>query len=100
MTISPTLTVCMDCGQKYFGEDAKNIHTCSACGSDDLSTSSRVIGYTKMISRKNIKVDEKGQYNGEYNFWSGAKRIDWNERLRIDESIINEALNISFKDNK
>jgi len=53
-----------------------------------------------MISRKNIKVDEKGQYNGEYNFWSGAKRIDWNERLRIDESIINEALNISFKDNK
>ncbi len=82
ITISPTLTICMDCGKKYLGQDAKNIESCT-CGSDDIATSSRVIGYTKMISRKNIRVDETGKYVGEHNFWSNAKRYDWNSRKRI-----------------
>jgi ribonucleoside-triphosphate reductase len=85
ITITPTLTSCMSCGQEIVAEDGKNIHTCPVCGSDDIATFSRVIGYTKMISRKGIKVNENGKYEGEYNFWSNSRRRDWNIRKRIKE---------------
>lgn len=94
ITVSPTLTGCMECGTKYKGEDAKDIEVCR-CGSDDLMTASRVIGYTKMISRKKIKVDKKGKYVGEHNFWSNAKRYDWNSRKRTKDNDINDIINFA-----
>ena len=30
-----------------------------------------------MISRKGIKLTDDGKYEGEYNFWSNARRYDW-----------------------
>ncbi|OEG00346.1 ribonucleoside-triphosphate reductase [Vulcanibacillus modesticaldus] len=90
ITLTPTLSSCMSCGQQIVAEDAKNLSICPVCGSDDIATFSRVIGYVKMISRKNIKVDENGFYQGQYNFWSNARRHDWNQRKRFKEEIINE----------
>ncbi|KAB8129905.1 ribonucleoside-triphosphate reductase [Gracilibacillus oryzae] len=85
ITLTPTITSCMDCGQKIIAEDAKNIHTCPSCESSDIATFSRVIGYLKMIARNNIEVNDKGYYQGKYNFWSKARRHDWNERKRLKE---------------
>ena len=86
ITLTPTLTSCMSCGQHIIGTDSKNIDKCPVCGSDDLATFSRCIGYVKMISRKKVHVDEKGYYKGDYNFWSKARRFDWNTRRRFKEA--------------
>lgn len=83
ITLTPTMTSCMKCGQKIVANDAKNTEKCPVCGSDDLATFSRVIGYVKMISRKNIRVDKNGYYKGDYNFWSKARRFDWKTRRRF-----------------
>jgi len=65
--------------------DGVNIAGCPTCGSDDIATFSRVIGYVKMIARKKLHVDDKGYYQGEYNFWSNSRRFDWNTRKRLRE---------------
>src|SRR5690625_1170962 len=44
ITLTPTITSCMTCGQKIVAEDAKNIHHCPVCESTDIATFSRVIG--------------------------------------------------------
>ena len=82
-TLTPTSTSCMSCGTSLVGADAKDIHVCPKCGSDDLATFSRVIGYSKMISRKGIKLTDDGKYEGEYNFWSNARRYDWAIRHKV-----------------
>lgn len=89
-TLTPTSTSCMSCGNNMVGKDAKDIHNCPVCGSDDLATFSKVIGYSKMISRKGIKINEYGKYEGEYNFWSNSRRIDWTSRKRITKETIDE----------
>ena len=86
ITFTPTLTSCMKCGQKFKAIDGKNIENCDVCGSDDIATFSRVIGYVKMISRKNIKLNKSNIYEGKYNFWSKARRHDWNMRKKFTES--------------
>ncbi|MOA63595.1 hypothetical protein D3C78_1893700 [compost metagenome] len=63
---------------------------CPVCGSDDIATFSRVIGYVKMIARKKLQVDKEGYYKGEYNFWSNARRFDWNTRKRVKEEAIGQ----------
>ncbi|MDY0395100.1 anaerobic ribonucleoside-triphosphate reductase [Virgibacillus halophilus] len=92
ITLTPTITSCMSCGQKIVAEDAKNIHHCPTCGSEDIATFSRVIGYLKMIARSNIHIDDKGYYKGKYNFWSKARRHDWNVRNRVDEKTLREVV--------
>lgn len=92
ITLTPTITSCMDCGQKIIAEDAKNIHQCPVCDSADIATFSRVIGYLKMISRNNIHVNEKGYYEGKYNFWSKARRHDWTVRKRLKEEVLEEVV--------
>ncbi len=86
ITLTPTLTSCMSCGHQLVATDGKEIAVCPICESDDIATFSRIIGYVKMISRKNIKVTSAGQYKGDYNFWSKARRYDWAERKRVKES--------------
>ncbi|WP_341278069.1 anaerobic ribonucleoside-triphosphate reductase [Paenibacillus sp. FSL H8-0537] len=88
ITLTPTLTSCLTCSQQIVAEDGKNIHSCPVCGSDDIATFSRVIGYVKMIARKKLEVDEQGYYTGEYNFWSNARRFDWNTRKRMKEDAV------------
>lgn len=83
ITLTPTITSCLNCGQQVIAQDARDIHTCPVCDSDDLATFSRVIGYVRMISRKNIRV-EQGFYTGEENFWSKARRYDWNSRIKLE----------------
>ncbi|USK57876.1 ribonucleoside-triphosphate reductase (plasmid) [Cytobacillus solani] len=90
ITLTPTITSCMSCGQKIIAEDAKNIHHCPVCDSKDIATFSRVIGYLKMISRNSIHVDDKGYYEGKYNFWSKARRHDWTIRKRLKEDVLKE----------
>jgi len=85
ITFTPTLTSCMKCGQKFKATDGKNIENCNVCNSDDIATFSRVIGYVKMISRKNIKLNKSNIYEGKYNFWSKARRHDWNMRKKFTE---------------
>lgn len=92
ITLTPTITSCMSCGQKIVAEDAKNIQHCPTCDSTDIATFSRVIGYLKMIARNNIQVDEKGYYKGKYNFWSKARRHDWNVRNRLKEETMEEVV--------
>lgn len=88
MTLSPVLTSCMSCGQQIVATDGVNLKTCPVCDSDDLATFSRIIGYVKAISRKGIKIKD-GVYEGEYNFWSDAKRHDWASRKRFtDDDLI------------
>lgn len=89
-TLTPTSTSCMSCGTSLVGADAKDIHVCPKCGSDDLATFSRVIGYSKMISRKGIKLTDDGKYEGEYNFWSNARRYDWAIRHKVTSEDILE----------
>ena len=81
MTITPTRTVCNDCGHAVIGDMMGGV--CPNCGSDDLSVWSRVIGYYKPVARKDLKIDDNGMYNGTYNFWSAAKRIDWASRSKL-----------------
>lgn len=90
ITLTPTITSCMDCGQKIVAEDAVNIQACPRCDSSDIATFSRVIGYLKMIARNNIQVDEKGYYEGKHNFWSKARRHDWTGRHRLKEETMAE----------
>lgn len=85
VTFTPTMSSCMNCGQRFIATDARTIDKCHICGSDDIATFSRVIGYVKMIARKNIKTEKTGVYSGDYNFWSKARRIDWNQRRRFAE---------------
>lgn len=91
-TLTPTLSGCMNCNQKFVGEDGNNIEVCPNCGSDDIATFSRVIGYVKAISRKGLHITEEGKYEGEYNFWSNARRIDWNSRVRATDKQIDEVV--------
>lgn len=88
ITLTPTLTNCLECGQQIVAEDGKNVGNCPVCGSDDLATFSRVIGYVKMISRKKLQVDDDGYYSGEFNFWSQSRRFDWNTRKRLKEESV------------
>jgi anaerobic ribonucleoside-triphosphate reductase len=67
ITITPTLTTCMACGQRIIANDAKNTEICPVCGSDDLATFSRVIGYVKMIARKKLRIADDGAYTGDSN---------------------------------
>jgi ribonucleoside-triphosphate reductase len=90
ITFSTTLTSCMNCGQRYVATDARDLDECVICGSDDLATFSRVIGYVKMIARKSIKALKNGMYQGQYNFWSKARRFDWNSRRRFMEKDLND----------
>ncbi|WP_062106014.1 anaerobic ribonucleoside-triphosphate reductase [Bacillus niameyensis] len=92
ITLTPTITSCMSCGQKIIADDAKNIEQCPTCASTDIATFSRVIGYLKMIARNNIHVDEKGYYGGKYNFWSKARRHDWNGRHRLKEDTLKDVI--------
>lgn len=87
ITLTPTMTSCMNCGQKIVAKDARNIDKCPVCESDDLATFSRVIGYVKMIARKSVKVDN-GYYKGDFNFWSKARRFDWAQRKRFTKETI------------
>jgi ribonucleoside-triphosphate reductase len=89
ITLSPTMSACMECGQQLIGQDAITIDKCPICKSNDIATFSRVIGYTKMIARRGIKVDKSGLYKGKYNFWSKARRYDWAERKRLKEQDLN-----------
>ncbi|MBE0701360.1 MAG: ribonucleoside-triphosphate reductase, partial [Acholeplasmataceae bacterium] len=90
ITLTPTITSCLECGQKIVAKDAKDIHTCPSCGSDDIASYSRVIGYVRMIARQNIRVDNKGYYKGEYNFWSKARRLDWAQRRRFGDKDVHD----------
>jgi len=85
ITMTTTSSSCMSCGQQIIATDGKDIDKCPVCESDDIATFSRVIGYVKMIARKNITVDKDGFYKGEYNFWSKARRFDWNTRRRFKD---------------
>ncbi|HAS92858.1 MAG TPA: ribonucleoside-triphosphate reductase [Clostridiales bacterium] len=100
ITLTPTMTTCMNCSHKLVASDAKNIEKCPVCGSDDLAVFSRVIGYVKMISRKHINVNKQGLYNGEYNFWSKARRFDWANRRRFTTTdAINTNTDVNHTDN-
>jgi ribonucleoside-triphosphate reductase len=83
ITLTPTITSCLSCGTKIVAKDARTVDVCPVCQSDDIATYSRVIGYVRMIARKNIRIDEKGYYKGDYNFWSKARRHDWAQRRRF-----------------
>lgn len=85
ITLTPTITACQQCGQKIVAKDARDISECPVCKSTDIATFSRVIGYVRMIARQNIKVNQEGYYQGDYNFWSKARRLDWNQRRRFKE---------------
>ncbi|MFA5421754.1 MAG: anaerobic ribonucleoside-triphosphate reductase [Bacilli bacterium] len=92
ITLSPTVSSCLSCGQTLAATDALNITECPNCHSTDIGTYSRVIGYVRMIARKNIKINEKGYYKGDYNFWSKARRFDWAQRRRFHESDTDDSL--------
>jgi len=85
ITLTPTITSCLTCGQKIVAKDAKEIHVCPVCSSTDIASYSRVIGYVRMIARQNVKVDDQGFYKGDYNFWSKARRLDWAQRRRFGD---------------
>lgn len=86
ITLTPTVTSCLECGQKIIAKDAKNVEFCPVCHSNDIASYSRVIGYVRMIARQNIRIDQKGYYKGDYNFWSKARRYDWAQRRRFVSS--------------
>src|SRR5690625_1646692 len=44
ITLTPTITSCMTCGQKIVAEDTKNIHHCPVCEANDNSKFNMVIG--------------------------------------------------------
>ncbi|WP_138417255.1 anaerobic ribonucleoside-triphosphate reductase [Aquibacillus sediminis] len=92
ITLTPTITSCMDCGQKIVAADGKSIHCCPTCHSVDIATFSRVIGYLKMIARNNLHVDDNGYYQGKYNFWSKARRHDWTVRKRLKDETMEEVV--------
>lgn len=85
ITLTPTLAACLACGSRFPAEDGVRLVNCPACGSDDIATFSRVIGYVKMIARKRLRKDGNGLYQGEHNFWSRARRWDWQTRKRLKE---------------
>lgn len=91
ITITTSLAVCQKCGKRYIATDGATIDKCT-CGSDDIATYSRVIGYVKAISRKSLKKDKRGIYTGDYNFWSKARRLDWAERSRFTEDTFKEVM--------
>ncbi|NPA32065.1 MAG: ribonucleoside-triphosphate reductase [Aquificae bacterium] len=81
ITLTPTLSVCNECGQKSVGEH----ETCPSCGSEDTTVYSRVIGYYRPIARKVKNKDaERCIYEGEENYWQGGRRADWVTRKKVD----------------
>ena len=88
ITLTPTVTSCLHCGQMILASDAREVEKCPVCGSADIATFSRVIGYVRMIARSNIRVDDNGFYKGDYNFWSKARRHDWAARRRDRKSVV------------
>ena len=92
LTLTPNTTICMDCGHKMLGKDALHIETCPKCNTDNLATTSRVIGYVKIIAKKKIRV-ENGMYMGDSVFWSAARRIDHVEKKRVTNEVLTEAIN-------
>ncbi|RXZ81621.1 ribonucleoside-triphosphate reductase [Paenibacillaceae bacterium] len=86
LTLTPTLASCLACHQQLLATDGKHAAICPVCGSDDIATYSRVIGYVKMIARSKLAVNQDGYYSGEFNFWSKARRFDWNTRKRITDN--------------
>jgi len=85
ITLTPTVTSCQKCGQRIIAKDAKDIINCPVCGSKDIASFSRVIGYVRMIARQNINMNHEGFYEGDFNFWSKARRLDWAQRRRFKE---------------
>jgi ribonucleoside-triphosphate reductase len=92
LTLTPTMTSCMACKTMFVAEDGANIQVCPRCGSDDIATFSRVIGYVKMIARKAVEISSTGIYRGKYNFWSKARRLDWATRKRVKDEDINNVI--------
>lgn len=88
VTLTPTLTSCLSCSRQFVAEDGVKVAVCPVCGSDDIATFSRVIGYVKMIARKKLRVEQDGYYAGDYNFWSKARRFDWNTRKRLKDETL------------
>lgn len=85
MTITPTLTICNECGEKFVGEYVK----CPRCGSDDTTIYSRVVGYFRPIARRVKRRDpSRGIYDGEENIWQDSRRADWVTRGIIGEESI------------
>ena len=80
---------CKYCGHKMTASDAAHIHTCPKCESINLATASRVIGYVKLIAKKNIRV-ENGMYMGDEVFWSAARRIDHVEKKRFTNEVLKD----------
>jgi anaerobic ribonucleoside-triphosphate reductase len=82
ITITPTLTICNNCGRKIVGER----YLCPYCGSEDTTIYSRVIGYYRPIARKVIKAEkDKYLFEGQENYWQGGRRADWITRKKVLE---------------
>ncbi|GAB6065733.1 ribonucleoside triphosphate reductase [Aquifex pyrophilus] len=80
ITLTPTLSVCNECGGKVVGEK----EVCAFCGSDDITVYSRVIGYYRPIARRvKRKSKEEFIYEGEENYWQGGRRADWVSRKKF-----------------
>lgn len=92
ITLTPTLTSCLACGCRIVAADAHSIQHCPTCNSDDLASYSRVIGYVRMIARKQVTLNQEGLYEGTYNFWSKARRIDWASRKKLNDSHLYDSL--------
>ena len=91
-TLTPTITSCMSCKTMIVAIDGVTLNNCPRCGSDDIAVFSRVIGYIKMIARKNLEISSGGIYRGKYNFWSKPRRIDWATRRRLKDSDIDDTI--------
>ena len=91
-TITPTVSVCNECGEKIVGE-AK---VCPKCGSKDILVYSRIIGYLRPVARggkKGIVIDkEKGIYDGEENYWRDERRADFVTREKITRKDLDELM--------
>ncbi len=89
ITLTPTLTMCNNCGGKFVGEKLK----CPACGSEDTTVYSRIVGYFRPIARRiKIRDAERGLYEGEENVWQDSRRSDWVTRGIFGESDIESFL--------
>ncbi len=89
ITITPTLSVCNECGAKITGEK----ENCSYCGSEDITVYSRIIGYFRPIARKVKKKDKKNfVYEGEENYWQGGRRADWVSRKKVNIKELTEGI--------
>lgn len=85
-TITPTLSVCNECGFRKVGK----MVNCSNCGSDDVSFYIRPIGYFRPVMRKKIKEDLSG---AEHEFSTRARIRDYSLRKYVFEDDIDSLLN-------